>query len=169
MTRPAILPATSWPSKVGPHTVTFVRHGEKEGQGFYADLTPAGRSDSVDAGRRIGPKVDLFIASTSPRTMSTAECIRTGNGSSAPVIPDYQLANPGLGRYSGMRDALSSMFASIAEHIRENGSDVVVVTTHDYVVGYVAQFFGVHVPEMSEFLCGITLDLDLVLSISEPQ
>ena len=163
MTR--ILPASEWPFSVRTGTVTFVRHGEKNGGGFSADLTERGRADAVAAGCLIGTKVDLFITSPSPRTVSTAECIREGNGSSAEILVEEQLAEPGLGMYTEFRPAMASFFKSLVSIIDEKGAETVIATTHNYVLDYVAAVFGYD--GESELLSGITVKLDDIRSAAE--
>ena len=163
MTR--ILPASEWPFSVRMGTITFVRHGQKNGGGFSADLTERGRADAVAAGRLIESKVDLFIASPSPRTVSTAECIREGNGSSAPIVVEEQLAEPGLGLYTEFRPAMAAFFKCLVQIIDENRAETVVATTHNYVLDYVAAAFGYD--GESELLSGITVKLDDIRSAAE--
>lgn len=155
---PAVRPFPEWPGFVTGHSVTFVRHGEKSGPGFSADLTPKGRTDSQFAGSKIPVEVDLFLASPSPRTVSTAKCIRAGNGSEARVVIEDQLAEPGNGFYTDYRSAMKSFVTRILELVDEAGADVTVAATHNYVVDYVAALFGIR--EESSLLCGITVDLD---------
>ena len=163
MTR--ILPTSEWPLSVRTGTVTFVRHGEKNGGGFSADLTERGRADAIAVGSLIGTKVDLFIASPSPRTVSTAECIREGNGSSAEIVVEEQLAEPGLGMYTEFRPAMASFFKCLVYIIDENGAETVIATTHNYVLDYVAAVFGYD--GESDLLSGITVKLDDIRSAAE--
>ena len=163
MTR--ILPASEWPFQVPAGTITFVRHGQKNGGGFSADLTEKGCADAEAAGRLIETKVDFFIASPSPRTVSTAECIRKGNGSSAPIVEEEQLAEPGLGMYTEFRPAMAAFFKCLVRIIDENKAGTVVATTHNYVLDYVAAAFGYH--GEPELLSGITVKLDDIRSVAE--
>ncbi|MCQ2078942.1 MAG: histidine phosphatase family protein [archaeon] len=166
MKAPTVLLPDEWPAKVGPHTVTFVRHAEKNGGGFMADLTPAGVRDSIEAGRHIGCRVDLFLASPSPRTMSTARGIREGNGSNATLVAEEQLAEPGNGFTTDFRQALKSFFTRILELVEENRPDIVLATTHNYVVEYVAAVFGTRAGS-PDYLSGITVNLELLSQMCE--
>ena len=162
----SVLPADEWPSKVVRHTVTFVRHAEKAGPGFSADVTDRGRRDAFEAGKRIRYPVDLFLASPSPRTRSTAEAIRDGNGSSAPVLVEEQLAEPGLGLYSEFRPAMRAFFLSIRSIIEENRAETVVAVTHNYVLEYVAAVFGTAGADPA-LLSGVTVNLEDLCQASE--
>ena len=161
-----ILPSTVWPSCVRPGTITFVRHGQKNGGGFSADLTEKGRMDAENAGRAMVCKADLFIASPSPRTVSTAECIRRGNGSSAEIITEEHLAEPGLGLYTEFRPAMRSFLQRILQIIDENPADTVIATTHNYVLDYVAALFGDCEGE-SDLLSGIIVDIGYARDAAE--
>ena len=138
--------------------MTFVRHGEKVGPGFSADLTPKGRVDAQFAGSKIPVEVDLYIASPSPRTVSTAKCIRAGNGTEAPVVIEDQLAEPGNGFYTEFAPAMRSFVTRVLEIITEHGADVTVAVTHNYVIDYLASLFGIEAE--SSILCGVTIGLD---------
>ncbi len=162
---PEILPSTDWPAMVKPGTVTFVRHGQKAGGGFSADLTEKGRIDAEAVGKSISCKVDLFIASPSPRTVSTAECIRRGCGSEAEIVVDEQLAEPGLGLYTEFRPAMKSFFTRILEIVDLNHADTVIATTHNFVVDYVAAVFDGEGD--SSLLCGLTIGTDLLRRAAE--
>lgn len=164
--QPAIKSSTEWPSDVRPHTVTFVRHGEKNGGGFSADLTEKGRKDAEFVGSRITYPVDLFICSPSPRTVSTAEGIRKGNGSRARIINCEQLAEPGLGFCTDFRQMMKSFLTEILAIISSNKAEIVIATTHNYVVEYVAVLFGRSSSD-PDFLCGITVNLETLGQICE--
>ncbi|MCQ2071176.1 MAG: histidine phosphatase family protein [archaeon] len=163
---PTIRNPDEWPSYVEPHTVTFVRHGDKNGPGFSADLTEKGRRDSVCVGSKIKHPVDLFLASPSPRARSTAECIREGNGSSAPIVIEEQLAEPGSGYYHEYRLAMKSFLKAIISHIEDNNADIVVATTHNYVIDYISELPGCR-QGVSDLLCGITLNMETLYQIEE--
>lgn len=164
--KPTILPASGWPSKVVPHTVVFVRHGEKNGSGFMADLTEKGYSDAVLAGSRIRYPVDLFLCSPSPRTVSTARGICEGNGSSATIVKEDQLAEPGLGAFMGPDSALKSFFMCILDHVSDRGAEITVAVTHNYIVEYVADTFGC-IPSQAGYLSGIVVNIEDILQIVE--
>ncbi len=162
---PEILPYTEWPARVAPGTVTFVRHGQKAGGGFSADLTAQGRLDAERAGNSVNCRVDLFIASPSPRTVSTAECIRRGCGSDAEIVVEEQLAEPGLGLYTEFRPSMKSFFTRILEIVDLNRADTVIATTHNFVVDYVAAVFDCG--GESSLLCGLTIGTDLLRKAAE--
>ena len=162
----SILPASVWPSSVRPGTVTFVRHGQKNGGGFSADLTEQGRIDAETAGRAMACKADLFLASPSPRAVSTAECIRKGNGSDAEIIVEEQLAEPGLGLYSEFRPAMRAFLLSILSTVEEKNASIVIATTHNYVLDYVDALTGSRDGE-SDLLSGIILDITFLKEIAE--
>ncbi len=162
---PEILSSAEWPSKVAPGTVTFVRHGQKAGGGFSADLTEQGRRDAERAGSSVRCKVDLFISSPSPRTLSTAECIRRGCGSDAQIVVEEQLAEPGLGLYTEFRPAMKSFFTRILEIVDLNRAGTVIATTHNFVVDYVAAVFDG--AGESSLLCGLTIGTDLLRRAAE--
>ena len=165
-TMSSILPVSVWPSSVRPGTITFVRHGQKNGGGFSADLTEQGRVDAEAAGRAMVCKADLFLASPSPRAVSTAECIRKGNGSGADIIVDEQLAEPGLGLYTEFGPAMRAFLLSILNIVEGNNASVVIATTHNYVLDYVDALTGSR-DGMSDLLSGITLDLAFLKEIAE--
>lgn len=164
--RPTILPASEWPFRVVPHTVAFVRHGEKNGSGFSADLTEKGYSDAVLAGSRIRYPVNLFLSSPSPRTVSTAKGICEGNGSSAAILEEDQLAEPGLGLCIEQGPAMKSFFRCILGHIDDRRADIAVAVTHNYVVEYVADAFGC-VPSQPGYLSGIVVNIEDLMQIAE--
>lgn len=164
--KPTVVSGNEWPSNVKPHTITFVRHGEKNGGGFSADLTERGRSSAVTAGSRIACNVDLFISSPSPRTVSTALCIREGNGSSAPLVQEDHLAEPGLGYYAEYRSAMRAFIMRILDIVKENHAEIVVATTHNYVIGYIANLPGCRMGEL-DYLSGITINLEILQQIVE--
>lgn len=131
-----------------------------------ADLTQRGLQDCVSAGTHIKCKIDLFIASPSPRTVSTAYGIREGNGSSAEVVREEQLAEPGNGFTTDFRQAMKSFFTRILEIIDENGADVVIATTHNYVVEYVAAALGSRTLP-PDYLSGIVVNLEFLAQVCE--
>ncbi len=162
---PDILPSSEWPARIAPGTVIFVRHGQKAGGGFSADLTEKGRRDATEVGRALSDKVDFFIASPSPRTVSTAECIREGNGSDARILQEEQLAEPGLGLYTEFRPAMKSFMTRILEIVEVNRAQITVAVTHNFVVDYVAAVFGGS--GESDLLCGLIVDVGLIRAAVE--
>lgn len=158
--------AEEWPLQMRPHSVAFVRHGEKAGSGFSADLTENGYQDAVSAGSKIRFSVDLFLTSPSPRAVSTAKGIRSGNGSSADIIEMSQLAEPGLGMYTEFVPAMRSFFSEILEIIAERGAETIVATTHNYVLEYVAAALGCPRSEPG-VLSGLVINLEDLYQICE--
>lgn len=163
---PAVLPADEWPRKVVRHTISFVRHGQKNGPGFSADLTEKGRRDAYLAGERIRYPLDLVMASPSPRAISTAMAIREGNGSHAKLVIEEQLAEPGLGMYTDFSDAMRAFFLCIRSIIDENRAETIVAATHNYVVEYVAEVFRCRNAEPG-LLEGITVNLEDFFQVCE--
>lgn len=161
-----VRPADEWPLFLCRHSIAFVRHGEKAGPGFYADLTEKGYSDAVAAGRRIRFPVELFLSSPSPRTVSTAEGIRYGNGSSSDIVEMYQLAEPGLGMYAEFDPAMKSFFSEILEAIAERGAEIIVATTHNYVVEYVARALNCS-RSSPDYLSGLVMNLEDLYQLCE--
>ncbi len=161
-----IRPVDEWPLQMRTHSIAFVRHAEKTGSGFSADLTEKGYREAVSAGSKIRFSVDLFLTSPSPRAVSTAKGIRSGNGSSADVIETLQLAEPGLGMYTEFLPAMKSFFSEILEIITERGAETVVATTHNYVLGYVAEIIDCSKSE-PEFLSGLVVNLEDLYQICE--
>lgn len=149
-----------------PHSIVFVRHAEKAGPGFSADLTSKGYRDSVSAGSMIRYPVDLFLTSPSPRAVSTADGIRSGNGVSADILEMTQLAEPGLGMYPELAPAMKSFFTEILEVIRRRGAETVVAATHNYVLGYVVEVLGYPSSE-PEYLSGLVVNLETLNQVSE--
>ncbi len=161
-----IYSASEWPLQLCPHSIAFVRHAEKAGPGFSADLTPKGYQDAIFAGSMIRYPVDLFLTSPSPRAVSTAAGIRSGNGVSTDILELTQLAEPGLGMYPELAPAMKSFFTEILEVISKRGAETIVATTHNYVLEYMVDVLG-YSSSVPEYLSGVVVNIETLDQVSE--